>query len=212
MTIRFDESMREWMLEDGPLLYVVGLDARERLRTRYVGPSSGVERASGDDGRWEVPREERPFEEWWELRSDFEYPARSPYLFTGTTVAVLFGAADRDLHLRYAEHDVQGERLRIRLADHHHPVAVDLHYELTPGTGVVRRWAEIRNDGDGAVRLEQAGTFAVHQPPGTYVLHHLTGDGLTELNPVEEVLTPGRKVLESRRGMTGHKPQPWFPA
>jgi alpha-galactosidase len=210
-SISFDQSRREWALADGDLLYMLGLDADDALCHRYVGlsPRRGPDRATGE--WWEVPSEwTYPFDSWWEAPPRWEYPSRGPYVFGETTVASLFGPADRDLHLRYAAHEIVGDQLVVRLVDRYHPLAVDLHYELTPGSGVVRRWAEIRNDGEEPVILEQAGAFAIFQPSGSYVLHHLTGAGLNEMNPVTETLAPGRKVLESRRGLTGHAHQPWF--
>jgi alpha-galactosidase len=160
---------------------------------------------------WEIPSGwDFPFDAWWEKPPRWEYPARAPYVFGETAIAVLFGPADRDLHLRYSEHRIEDDRLRIRLVDAYHPFLVDIQYELAPGTSVLRRWAEIRNDDSVSVVLEQAGAFALFQPPGTYVLHHLTGAGLNEMNAVAETLAPGRKVLESRRGLTGHTHQPWF--
>lgn len=203
---RSDTRGREWVLADGDLLYVLGSDDEGRLLHRYVGPPL----PHGQDGPAIPAGWTYPFDSWWEHPPIWEYPARAAYVFGETAIAVSFGPADRDLHLRYAEHEVDGDRLRVRLRDRDHPLAVDVRYELAEGTGLVRRWAEIRNEGSASVVLEQAGAFGLFQPPGTYVLHHLTGAGLNELNPVRETLTPGRKVFESRRGLTGHAHQPWF--
>lgn len=210
-SISFNQSRREWALSDGELLYMLGLDEDGALWHRYIGlcPRRPPNRATGE--WWEVPPEwTYPFDDWWEAPPRWEYPSRGPFVFGETVIASLFGPADRDLHLRYAEHQIDGDRLLVRLADRYHPFTVDLYYELAPGSGVIRRWAEIRNDGKEPVTLEQAGAFAIFQPPGTYILHHLTGAGLNEMNPVRETLFPGRKVFESRRGLTGHAHQPWF--
>ncbi len=205
--IRSDRSRREWTLADGDLMYVMGLDDEGRLLHRYVGPA--LDDANG--GLPQVPADwTYPFDGWWEFPPIWEYPARAAYVFGETAIAVSFGPADRDLHLRYADDEISGDRLRIGLRDQEHPLAVDLWYELAEGTGVLRRWAEIRNEGREPLVLEQAGAFALFQPPGTYVLQHLTGAGLNEMNLVRETLTAGRKVLESRRGLTGHAHQPWF--
>jgi alpha-galactosidase len=210
-SIRFDESRREWALEDGDLLYMLGLDADGALVHRYIGPPPGHPPDHPSGGWWEIPPDwDYPFDGWWEAAPRWEFPARSPFVFGETAIAVLFGPSDRDLHLRYAGHEIGADKLRVRLADRYHPLAVDLHYELAPGSGVVRRWVDITNDGVEPVVLEQAAAFALFQPSGRYVLHHLTGAGLNEMNPVEEALAPGRKVLESRRGLTGHTHQPWF--
>ena len=209
-SIEFNEAVSGWALDDGDLLYILGLDGTGALQHRYVGlPLERTDEGSGP--WWRIgPDWSYPFDDWWEAPPRWEYPARSAYVFGETTLAVSFGPNDRDCHLRYAEHDIDGHRLRVQLVDAYHPLAVDLFYELAPGTGVLRRWAEIRNDGASSIPLEQAGALAFFQPPATHTLHHLSGTGLNELNPVEEILAPGRKVLESRRGLTGHAHQPWF--
>lgn len=152
-SILFDETRREWALQDGDLLYILGLDEDGALQHRYSGVPFGDGSRSSEEilSRWDFP-----FDSWWESPPRWEYPVRGPYVFGETTLAVLFGPADRDLHLRYAEHEIDDDRLRIRLVDAYHPLTVELHYELAPVSGVVRRWAVIRNDDASPVLLEQA--------------------------------------------------------
>lgn len=210
-SILFSKPRQEWALQDEGLLYILGLDAGGSLLHRYAGPPPGSPPDVAAGEWWDIPAGwDYPFDSWWEAPPHWEYPARGAYVFGETAIAAFFGSSDRDLHLRYTGHEINGSRLRVRLEDCSHPLLVDLHYELVPGDGVVRRWAEIRNYGTEPVVLQQAAAFALFQPPGEYVLHHLTGAGLNEMNPVEETLAPGRKVFESRRGLTGHTHQPWF--
>ncbi len=207
-SIRYDEAARQWVLASGGICHVLALTDDGMLRHRYLGPEadrrdhasppSHAGAAAGDVDAW-------------------EYPARGPMVFQETVLAAVFGPADRDLHLAYAEHqiDEDGERglLRIRLADRYHPLVVDLHYQVAGESGIFRRWAVIRNLGDAPVTLEEIGSFALYRAPagrGRHVLHHLAGTWANEMNPVAESLHAGRKVLESRRGYTGHVHQPWF--
>lgn len=208
MAVEFNEDRREWALVGAELLYLIGLDQRGCLRNRHVGADAELSRHAD----WWAGREPSsdPFEEWWAATPDAEYPTRGPYQFAETVLAVEFGPSERYVQLEYIDHHISGEKLTIVLSDCHHPLRVRLHYNVDPSTDTLRRWAEIENAGENPITLEQAGTFGFMLDAGQYELHHLTGDGLDELNPVREILTPGRKVLESRRGMTGHQHQPWF--
>jgi len=208
VSVAFNESLREWALTGRDLLYIVGVDDEGRLRHRHFGPDARTRRV----GDWWIGREPSSdvFEEWWAATPDAEYPARGPYQFAETAVAVEFGPASRDLQLRYASQRIAGDHLTITLEDKHQPLSIDLHYDVDPATDMIRRWAVIANRGPSPVILEQAATFSFLLDAGDYELHHLTGDGLNELNPVRETIRAGRKLLESRRGITGHQHQPWF--
>jgi alpha-galactosidase len=199
--------MHGWVLESDDARYSMAVRNDGTLRHRFLsldaiprGPASlGTDRHL-EDIRTDV--------------DDWEYPARGPFVFQEVALAATFGPADRDLNLAYVEHEIDAEgeagRLRVRLADRYHPLVVDLYYQVEGDSGVFRRWAVIHNSGQTPVTLEEAGSFGLHRPPGRYVLHHLTGGWANEMNPVSEALHAGRKVLESRRGYTGHVHQPWF--
>lgn len=203
--ISFDEAKMEWVLTSGPICYVMALNWMNELRHRYLGPID--RRCDADDPRYNEGAPEGDVDSW-------EYPGRGPMVFQETVLAVNFGPSDRDLQLEYSGHEIdpieKGGKLRIRLKDRYHPLTVDLFYEAAGDCGVFRRWGVIRNDGEGPLELEEAGSFAFYRPPGQYTLHHLAGTWADEINPIEEALRPGRKVLESRRGYTGHVHQPWF--
>lgn len=201
----FDSSCDEWRLESGELLYVIAVETNGEVLQRYLGPASTYAGAVPHERRgFSLDSLPKPFEPHWEL------PARTAFAYRDTLLAAVFGPADRDLHLRYVSHEIDGATLRIALTDLYHPLEVDLVYEVADETSVIRRWAEVRNVGTVPVTLEQGGSLALYLAPRPYVLHHLCGAWADELNLVSEPLTAGRKVLESRRGFTSHQHQPWF--
>jgi len=201
--VQYDEAARRWVLTSGEVQYVMVLAEDGTLRHRYFGPAAARRDASAPDWLWRRGDVD-----------DWEYPARGPLVFQETVLAVLFGPHDRDLHLVYTEHEIDADgvpgRLRLRLGDRYHPLVVDLYYQAEGEHGVIRRWAVVRNTGERPIILEEAGSFALYRSPGRHVLHHLSGSWAFEMNPVAEALHPGRKVIESRRGYTGHVHQPWF--
>lgn len=206
-TVRFDAETKTWSLISGDACYSMALRDDGTLRHRFL-------KLNGGDGEVLARERELPLRDVSTDIDNWEYPARGPFVFQETAIAVLFGLADRDLNLAYIEQDIgadgRSDTLRIRLADLYHPLVVDLYYRSEGDSGVFRRWSIIRNSGQTPVTVEEAGSFGLYRPPGRYVLHHLAGGWANEMNPVSEVLHPGRKVLESRRGYTGHVHQPWF--
>jgi alpha-galactosidase len=60
------------------------------------------------------------------------------------------------------------------------------------------------------VTVEQAAAASWALPPGQYTLNYLTGRWAGEWSLTQEVLHPGERMLESRRGTTSHQANPWF--
>ncbi len=58
--------------------------------------------------------------------------------------------------------------------------------------------------------IEQAAAAAFALPPAHYTLNYLTGRWAGEWTLKQETIHPGARVLESRRGSTGHQANPWF--
>ena len=206
-SIRFDEARREWNLSSGDARYRMAVRPDGTLRHRWLGLGDGPADPVAVDAEADLGYIETDVDDW-------EYPARGPFVFQEVALAVVFDPADRDLHLAYAGHEIEtgdgAERLRIRLTDRYRPLSVDLYYQAEGESGVFSRWSVIRNDGSTPVTVEEAASFGLCRPAGRHVLHHLAGGWANEMRAVAEELRPGRKVLESRRGYTGHVHQPWF--
>jgi alpha-galactosidase len=90
-------------------------------------------------------------------------------------------------------------------------VLVELKYEIDPATGILGRSAEIQNKTTGPLVIEQAAAGTWTLPRGAdYSLYSLTGRWAGENQLQHEPIHAGQRVLESRRGSTGHQNNPWF--
>ena len=83
---------------------------------------------------------------------------------------------------------------------------VTLHYAIDPDSGILARSATIENREPQPVTMEQAAAAAWALPAGHYTLNYLTGRWAGEWTLNQEKLHPGARVIESRRGSTGHRP------
>lgn len=116
----------------------------------------------------------------------------------------------RDCVLRYEAHRLIDENeLSITLRDIGYSLLVDLHYRAYPEYNVIVRWAEIRNSGPEPVILEEVLSGAVSLPRRSgWRMTFLAGHWAGETRIVQEDLKAGKKVLESRRGVTSHQLNP----
>jgi alpha-galactosidase len=102
--------------------------------------------------------------------------------------------------------------LDVDLADTVYPLLVTLHYRVYDGFDVLERWATVRHGGKEApIVVRQAHSASWRLPArGRWRLRYLHGGWGAESQLAEAVLTPGKLVLESRRGTTSHQLNPWF--
>jgi alpha-galactosidase len=123
---------------------------------------------------------------------------------------VTFADGNRDLVLHYESHEITSDGLKIVLKDIKRQVFITLHYAIDPETGIVGQSATIENREAQPITIEQAAAAAWALPSGHYTLNYLTGRWAGEWTLTQEKLHPGERILESRRGSTGHQANPWF--
>jgi alpha-galactosidase len=143
-----------------------------------------------------------------------EYAGWGAGLFNEPALKVTFADGNRDLVLHYENHTETAHGFDVVLKDISRPVYVTLHYAIDPESGILARSATIENRGTGsdasAVTVEQAAAAAWALPAGHYTLNYLTGRWAGEWSLTQETVHPGARVIESRRGSTGHQANPWF--
>jgi alpha-galactosidase len=102
--------------------------------------------------------------------------------------------------------------LYVDVADTGYPLRVTLAYRVYDGFDVLDRWATLRHGGDGPpVLIRQAHSANWWLPVrDRWRLRYLHGGWGAETQLAEAWLTPGKVVLESRRGVTSHQLNPWF--
>ncbi len=205
--IRYDEAHRVFRIDAGAVTYAFGVNERSELQAVYWGGLLGAadvlpathsvkEQASFDLSTTTTPQ---------------EYAGWGAGLYVEPALKITFPDGNRDLVLHYVSHRIEGDRLTVTLKDIERDVFVELLYQVDTATGIVGRSATVTNKTKQPLRIEQAAAGAWTLPHGQdYSLYYLTGRWAGEDQLQHEALRPGARVLESRRGSTGHQNNPWF--
>jgi len=200
-------SPNAWVLETHSTAYALGINASGALVHRYWGP------------RLPYPADYPPardFGEWSSFygRSEInleEYPAYGGASYREPCFKATFADRVRDTVLEFRSSEVQGDELQIVLEDAFYPLGVTLHYRALEAFDLLERWVTVHNFGPDPIRLERIFSAQWHLSIlEDYRLSHLGGRWLEEFQLVQEPLTHGVKVLESRRITSGHQNYPWF--
>jgi alpha-galactosidase len=135
-----------------------------------------------------------------------------------------FADGTRNVEWRVAGHRIsrqgRSSTLEVDLTDTGYPLVATLAYRVYDGFDVLDRWATLRHSGDkpsagkpGAepVLIRQAHSANWWLPyRDSWRLRYLHGGWSAETQLAQTTLTPGKVVLESRRGITSHQLHPWF--
>lgn len=209
MPILFDEKRRRWALQRENVTYGMELDEKDRLRHVYFGGCLPRTEDFPDASSYYFP-----FEHPDGPGLRFEYPAWGSLYYREPCLKATFADGVRDTRLVYREHRIEeGEvpELVVVLQDPHYPLWVDLYYRLFEEQDLVERYAIVTNEGTEQITLEEVLSAVWHVPRGSdYRLTHLAGQFAGETNIYQEVVSPGKKVFESRRGITSHHANPFF--
>jgi alpha-galactosidase len=197
-----------WVLETANTGYAFGLNASGLLTHRYWGPRLPYM----DDYPPAVnPPGWASFNNPEHLTPE-EYPGYAGMKFIDPCLKVIYEDGVRDVVLRFDHAEVSGtDRLDVVLRDADYPLSVILHYRVHEAYDLIERWVTLVNESSQAITIERAFSAQWHLPYGeSYRLSHLTGRWLDEMHLQRVPLTPGLKVLESRRITTSHHNNPWF--
>jgi len=203
---RYDSATRVFRLDGGSATYAFGVNARGELQQLYwggrLGPSDRLPAAVA-------------VREWASFDSSYtttpqEYAGWGAGLFVEPALKVTFPDGNRDLVLHYESHRVITDGFEVVLKDIGRGVFVTLRYAIDPQSGILARSAAIESREPQPVTVEQAATAAWALPPARYSLSYLTGRWAGEWTLNQESLSRGARVIESRRGSTGHQANPWF--
>ena len=206
-----DPEGRRWALAGNGSTYGLGIDDEGLLRHLYHGPRLGRVEDLPQVGEKAAST---AFEPPGGASVSYEYPAWGGMYYYEPCLKVTFSDGVRDTRLVYEGHEAtEGEvpELQIRLRGPVYPLAVRLFYRLFEEEDVVERYALVENSGGEPVVLEQILSAVWNLPRGHgYRLTHLAGRWIGETQVYREGITPGKKVLESRRGNTSHHANPFF--
>jgi alpha-galactosidase len=202
----FDQSAKVFRLDGGNTSYVFGVNSRGELQQIYWG---------GRLAPADHPATPTPSREWASFDSSYtdtpqEYAGWGGGLFVEPALKVTFVDGNRDLVLHYENHTTTADGFDVVMKDIKNAVFVTLHYSMDQESGVLARSATIENREPQAITIEQAAAAAWALPPANYSLNYLTGRWAGEWTLTQETLQSGVRVIESRRGTTGHQANPWF--
>jgi alpha-galactosidase len=202
----FDRATKVFRLDGGDVSYVFGVNPRGELQQLYWGarlaPADAFAQAA-------------PLPDWASFDSSYsntpqEYAGWGAGLFVEPALKVSFADGNRDLVLHYQSHTALASGFDVVLKDISRDIYVTLHYAIDPESGILARSATLENRETQPATVEQAAAAAWALPPGRYTLNYLTGRWAGEWSLTQEALAPGERVIESRRGSTGHQANPWF--
>ncbi len=128
-------------------------------------------------------------------------------------IQVTHADGNPSLDLRYVRHESKpaGEGIvqtSIYLKDPQYPFEVTLHYKAYQNEDVIEQWSTIRHTEKKTVTLHKYASANLYIPAQNYYLTHFHGDWANEMNPAEELLTEGIKVLDTKLGTRADLFQP----
>ena len=207
-----DES--KWVLHTQNTTYAFGLGIEGMLTHLYWGQKLPF--------LSDIPKYHRTFHASFNNMHDLanlEYPTQRGMTYHEVCLKAQFYDGGRDVILNYdsyqqKEVDLRGEicpKLTIILKDPEYTLTVLLHYIVYEKFDLIERYSEIINNGSEVIILDQAFSGAFYVPEGLpYRLTSISGGWAAEYGLNQDYLSPGTKVIQSRRGATGHDSHPWF--
>ncbi|AXC10934.1 Alpha-galactosidase [Acidisarcina polymorpha] len=206
-SITFDQNAKVFRIDAADISYAFGVNERGELQPLYWGGRLGASdvlppaHSSHEVAAFDLSSSVSPQ----------EFAGWGAGLYVEPALKITFPDGNRDLVLHYVSHHIDGSSLTVTLKDISRDVFVELRYEVDPASGIIGRSAVIQNKTKDPLTVESASAATWTLPHGTdYSLYYLTGRWGSETSLQHEAVRPGQRVLESRRGSTGHQNNPWF--
>jgi alpha-galactosidase len=194
-------------LDGGDCTYAFGVNEHGELQPLYWGGRIGTRDAiPAANSNPEMASFDSPY-----TTTPQEYAGWGAGLFTEPALKITFADGNRDLVLHFVRATQNGpQALEILLKDISREVYVTLRYSIDPESGILARSANIENKDKQSLVIEQAAAAQWTLPAARYILSYLTGRWAGEWTLNQEPIQGGERVIESRRGTTGHQANPWF--
>jgi alpha-galactosidase len=201
------QTPQVFRLDGGASTYAFGVNERGELQAIYWGGRLGAHDViAAPHSMPEVASFDSPY-----TTTPQEYASWGAGLFTEPALKVAFADGNRDLALHFVSGNPAGAgAFEILLKDISREIYVTLRYSIDPESGILARSAAIENREKQPVVIEQAAAAQWTLAPTRYTLSFLTGRWAGEWTLNQEPIQGGARVIESRRGTTGHQANPWF--
>jgi len=89
----------------------------------------------------------------------------------------------------------------VSLKDKIYPVFVDVHFKAYKKENIICQYTVIKNEEGGEVKIEKMASAYLPLHSHSYYLTHFSGTWAAEMQLYEEKLTPGIKIIESKKGI-----------
>ncbi len=124
---------------------------------------------------------------------------------------ITFPDGTRNLFLVYKSHAIEGDTLRVVLQETQYGVEVTLCYRVCEEFDIIERWSQIRNTSEDSFNIEIAAGANWRLPDKEqYRLTYFSGNYGHEFQMNREKLGAAKRVLETRRGLSGYDCAPFF--
>ncbi|CAG7652983.1 Alpha-galactosidase [Actinacidiphila bryophytorum] len=214
MMIETGGSGRLWLLSGPHSSYALHVTERDELLHLHWGRRIAL--ADAEALAADPLPAERPFES--ALDGHEEYPVEGGPRFVRPALSVRSREV-RGTEWCFEEYETAadpatGHELRLHFHDSLHHLDLTLHYRMRPGCDVVERWTTATHVPNG----HRAPLELLRADAATWTLPHRDGWRMSQLHGrwgaesrlLRGPLTPGERVIGSRRGHTGHQHLPWF--
>ena len=210
MSIKIANDEKKWFIETKNTVYVTGVDENKNLQHLYWGEKLPY---VSDYPRVLLPQE-FPFDNFEQIIKE-EFSPWGGIRYKEPGLKVIYEDQARDLILKYKTYKLidsdKCKTLIIYLIDSTCDLEVELIYRLIEEYDLIERWVNIKNKGNQSVQIEQILSAQWHLPDiQNYRLSYLYGRWASETKLSRTELSYGKKILESRRGITSHQFNPWF--
>ncbi len=210
MSIKIVNDEKKWFIETKNMAYIIGVDEDKNLQHLYWGEKLPY---VSDYPRVLLPQE-FPFDNFEQIIKE-EFSPWGGIRYKEPGIKVTYEDQVRDLILRYKTYKLidsdKCKKLIIYLVDSIYNLEVELIYQLIEEDDLIERWVNIKNRGSQSVQIKQILSAQWHLPNfQNYRLSYLYGRWASETKLWRTELSFGKKILESRRGITSHQFNPWF--
>jgi alpha-galactosidase len=196
-----------WVLETKDSSYALGLDQHGYLQHMYwgaklaypddYGEPTGLGTYGGHERKEGVSQEEYPL--WGDLK------------FSEACLKLRFADGTRTALFSFQKAEAENSSLVLHFKDPSYALHLELHYKVYADTNLVERKAALHNQSNEPLTLEQVYSACWRLPHDKpYTLSYFSGKWGADFQLQRVNLTPGKHVLESRRGITGFDSNPFF--
>ena len=205
MAIRINKDKNIFALDGKNTSYVFGIEDNQYIRHLHWGKkinniedfrTTPVERIDSQDAAIDVMPE--------------EYPPFGGLRYKSTAIKASFADGTRDIVFTYLNYSIENDTLVIRLKDAYYGFYVNLYYRMFEELDILQRWVDIENKDKNDVVLEHISSASFNLD-GTYFWNtQVSGHAFAEQQIFREKLYRGKKIFESRKGLTGNNHSPYF--